>query len=92
VTIGSSPVTSSLDHFYRSTKDNRLTLVTSASIVPGNGSRAVVVTALLRGKPYEATPQEHRDPSQLGNTGESGAWAELILSLLGFAAVVVGAL
>ncbi|HEY6474378.1 MAG TPA: sortase [Acidimicrobiales bacterium] len=91
VTIGSAPVTS-LDHFYRTTKDSRLTLVTSASIVPGNSSRAVVVTALLRGKPYEATPQEHRDPNQLGNTGESGAWGELILSLLGFAVVVLGAL
>jgi sortase A len=92
VTIGSAPAASSLDHLYRSTKDNRLTLVTSASIVPGNSSRAVVVTALLHGKPYEATPQGPRDPSQLGNAGESGAWVELILSLLGFAVVVLGAL
>ena len=30
--------------------------------------------------------------SQLGNTGESGAWVELILSVAAFAAVTVGAL
>ena len=69
VTIGSAPLASSLNHFYRSTKDNRLTLVTSASILPDNSSRAVVVTALLRGKPYEATPQEH---SRLRSTGQHG--------------------
>ena len=49
--------------------------------LPWNSSRAIEVTAILRGKPYVATPQEARDSSQLGNTGESGAWAELILSL-----------
>lgn len=82
----------SLEPFYRATHDNRLTLVTSASNVPWNSGQAVVVTAVLRGKPYPATPQESRDPGQLGNTGESGAWIELLLSVLGFAAVVLGAL
>jgi sortase A len=82
----------SLEPFYRSTHNNRLTLVTSASNLPWNGDQAVVVTAVLRGKPYPATPQESRDVRQLGNTGESGAWLELLLSVLGFAAVVLGAL
>lgn len=84
--------TGSLEPFYRTTHNNRLTLVTSASDVPWNGGQAVVVTAQLRGKPYPATPQGRHDPSQLGNTGESSAWIELVLSLVGFALVVLGAL
>jgi sortase A len=84
--------TASLEPVYRATRDNRLTLVTSASNVPWNSDRAVVVTAVLRGKPYAATPQQSRDSNQLGNSGESGAWAELILSLLALAVVAVGAL
>jgi sortase A len=86
VTVGS------LEPFYRATQKDRLTLVTSASNVPWNSGQAVVVTAVLRGKPYPATPQESRDPGQLGSTGESGAWIELLLSVFGFAAVVLGAL
>ncbi len=82
----------SLEPLFRATHNNRLTLVTSASDVPWNSGEAVVVTAVLRGKPYAATPQESRDQSQLGNTGESGAWVELILSVAAFAAVTVGAL
>ena len=86
VTIGS------LEPVYRTTQNNRLTLVTSASDVPWNSDRAVVVTALLRGKPYAATPQASVDPHQLGNSGESGAWAELLLSVLALGVVAVGAL
>lgn len=81
----------SLEPFFRTAHNDRLTLVTSATDVPWNSDRAVVVTAVLRGKPYPRTPQESRDPSQLGNTGESGAWIALILSGLGFAAVLLGA-
>lgn len=86
VTIGS------LEPVFRATPGSRLTLVTSASNVPWNSDRTVVVTAMLRGKPYPATPQGSRDPNQLGNSGESGAWLELVLSVVGFAAVVLGAL
>lgn len=82
----------SLEPLFRKTHNNRLTLVTSATDVPWNNDRAIVVTAVLRGKPYPATPQGKRDPNQLGNSGESGAWLELVLSALGFAAVVLGAL
>jgi sortase A len=86
---GAAP-TVTLDTLYRHTADNRLTLITSASSLPWNGSRAIEVTAILRGKPYVGTPQGARNSSQLGNTGESGAWAELILSLQALAVIAVG--
>jgi sortase A len=75
---------------YRPTNDNRLTLVTSASVAPWNMSRAIEVTAKLRGRPYVATPQGARGGTEQGNTGESGAWAELILSLQALILVAVG--
>jgi sortase A len=89
-TSGAAP-TVSLETLYRHTSDNRLTLITSASSLPWNSSRAIEVTAMLRGKPYEATPQAARNSSQLGNTGESGAWAELVLSLQALVVIAVGA-
>jgi sortase A len=88
---GSTPAVT-LNALYRPTTDNRITLVTSASAAPWNSSRAIEVTAVLRGKPYGPLPQEARGPGQLGNTGDSSAWGELILSLQGLAVVVVGAL
>jgi sortase A len=88
---GSTPAVT-LNAFYRPTRDNRLTLVTSASAAPWNSSRAIEVTAVLRGKPYGPLPQEAQSPGQRGNTGDSSAWAELVLSLLALAAVAVGAL
>ena len=57
-TSGTAP-TVSLETLYRPTTDNRLTLITSASSLPWNSSRAIEVTAILRGKPYVATPQQH---------------------------------
>ena len=89
VTIG-SPSVLTLNTLYRPTKDNRLTLVTSASASPLNTSRAIEVTAVLRGKPYVATPQGARNASQQGNTGASDAWLELLLSLLALVVVAVG--
>ncbi|HEX4126559.1 MAG TPA: class E sortase [Acidimicrobiales bacterium] len=88
---GSTP-TVSLKSLYRRTSDNRLTLVTSASATPWNSSAAIEVTAVLRGKPYEPTRQEARSPGQQGSTGDSGAWGELLLSLLALAVAAVGAL
>ena len=90
IEIGAAP-TVTLETLYRHTSDNRLTLITSASSLPLNSSRAIEVTAILRGKPYMATPQAARNSSQLGNTGESGAWAELVLSLQALAVIAVGA-
>lgn len=89
-TPGAAP-TVTLETLFRHTADNRLTLVTSASSIPWNSSRAIEVTAILRGKPYVATPQAARNSSQLGNTGESDAWAELILSLQALVVIAVGA-
>jgi len=86
VTVGS------LEPLYRTTHNNRLTLVTSASEVPWNSGQAVVVTAVLSGKPYPGTPQERRDVGPLGNTGELGAWIELLLCVLALVAVTVGAI
>jgi sortase A len=83
--------TVTLETLYRHTADNRLTLVTSASSIPWNSSQVIEVTAILRGKPYVATPQAARNSSQLGNTGESGAWAELVLSLQALVVIAVGA-
>jgi sortase A len=87
---GTTPAVS-LNSFYRPTRDNRLTLVTSASVAPWNSSRTIEVTAALRGRPYGATPQEGQSPSQQGNAGDSSAWAELVLSLLALAIVAAGA-
>ncbi len=88
---GSTPSVT-LNTLYRPTKDNRITLVTSASVAPWNSRQVIEVTAVLRGRPYVATPQESRSPSQQGNTGDSSSWAELVLSLLALAATAVGAL
>jgi sortase A len=88
-TSGSPTVT--FDSLYRPTNDNRLTLVTSASFAPWNTSRAIEVTAMLHGRPYVAIPQGARSPSQQGNGGEGGAWAELLLSLQALVLIAVGA-
>jgi sortase A len=96
-TAASSTATSStpsvtLNTLYRPTKDNRITLVTSASVAPWNSKQVVEVTAVMRGKPYQPTPQEARSPGQEGNTGDSSAWGELILSLQALVVVAVGGL
>ena len=84
--------TVTLDSLYRPTSDNRLTLVTSASAIPWNTSRAIEVTAVMRGRPYVSTPQEAQSPGQQGNTGDSSSWAELVLALMALAAAAVGAI
>lgn len=75
-----------VDELYGPTEDDRLTLVTSASASPWNASEATVVIARMEGIPYEPTPQGGRTDSQTGLSGESAAWAPLLLALLGFAA------
>jgi sortase A len=79
------------DRDYGRSQDDRLTLVTSASWWPGSASRATVVTAVLAGKPFRPTPQNGRADAQDGRTGDSGAWAQLVLSFGGFAAAAAGA-
>ena len=79
------------DRDYGRTENDRLTLVTSASWWPGSASAATVVTAVLEGKPFRPTPQNGRADAQDGRTGDSGAWAQLILAFGGFAAAAAGA-
>jgi sortase A len=76
---------------YGQGKADQLTLVSSASDVPWNTKQAVVVVAVMKGTPFTPTPQESLNPSQLGNAGDSGAWAELVLALLAMGALIVGA-
>ena len=73
-----------LDAIYGPTTEDRLTLVTSASVSPQNSSRATVVIAKLDGRPFAPTPQGGRTATQTGLTGDSGAWASLLLSLQAF--------
>ncbi|MFD2416363.1 sortase [Amycolatopsis pigmentata] len=79
------------DADYGKTPNDRLTLVTSASWWPVSSERATVVTAAMDGKPFRPTPQNGRAGAQDGRSGDSGAWAALVLSLGGFFAAAAGA-
>jgi sortase A len=74
---------------YGPTPDDRLTLVTSASWMPWSARRAMVVVALMDGRPFEPTPQGGRTDTQDGRGSDSSALAPLILAA---AAYVVAAL
>ena len=82
--------TVSADTLYGPTTDNRLTLVTSASAAPWNADRALVVTAILRGKPFAPTPQQARRAVENGNSGAATAWPALVLALLLLLGTLVG--
>jgi sortase A len=87
-TLGSSI---SFDDLYGPSADNRLTLVTSASDLPWNSSKAVVVVATMSTQPFTPTPQQARSSSENGTSGSGDALALLTLALLFFGAIVVGA-
>jgi sortase (surface protein transpeptidase) len=78
----------SSDALYGPSRDNRLTLVTSASRAPWNSSSATVVVATMIGKPFAPTPQGARSDSATGQKGDSGVWAAVVLVLLLWAAAV----
>ncbi|MEI8001787.1 MAG: class E sortase [Actinomycetes bacterium] len=78
------------DVLFGPTKDDRLTLVTSAAAAPWNDSKAVLVTAKLLTKPFEPTLQGTREPEETGFTGDAGVWSSVILALAALAAIVVG--
>ena len=80
-----------LDAVYGPTAEDRLTLVTSASMGPRNSSQATVVVAKLDGTPFALTPQGGRSANQTGLTGDQGAWAGLLLAVQGFALAAVAA-
>jgi sortase A len=76
---------------YGKTDNDRLTLVTSASWWPLASSEATIVTANLEGKPFRPTPQNGKADAQDGRTGDSGAWASLVLAFGGFLVAAAGA-
>lgn len=80
-----------VDELYGPTTDNRLTLVTSASELPWNSSRAVVVVAEMVSQAFVPTPQEGRSDAVTGTGGSSSAFAPFVLVLLVYVAVAVGA-
>jgi sortase A len=65
--------------------DDRLTLVTSGSALPTNGSKALVVTAILDERPFEPTPQGGRDRAQSGTSGDPAALPSVVLFALLYA-------
>lgn len=71
-----------LNSLYGASDDDRLTLVTSASAFPWNSGDATVVIAVMKGKPFEPTPQNGRSLNGTGNQGDTSKWPVTILALL----------
>jgi hypothetical protein len=67
-------------------------LVTSASELPWNSSRAVVVVAEMISQAFVPTPQESRSDAFTGAGGSSSALAPFLLVLLVYLAVALGAI
>ena len=80
-----------LDELYGPTKANQLTLVTSSSAWPLNGSKGTVVIATMATRPFAPTPQNGRTSDQTGLTGDAAAWTGLLLAVQGLALSVLGA-
>jgi sortase (surface protein transpeptidase) len=75
---------------YGASKDDRLTLVTSATESPLNKSSAVVVVASMKTEPFAPTPQGGRTDSETGRSAEGSSPASLALAVLLYAGAVVG--
>lgn len=80
-----------LNSLYGASKDDRLTLVSSASAFPWNSAQADVVIAVMVGKPFAPTPQNGRTAGQIGNVGDTSSWPVVLLAFLFLAAAVAGA-
>ena len=80
-----------LNSLYGTSTDDRLTLVTSASAFPWNSGEATVVIAVMKGKPFEPTPQNGRSVKEAGNEGDSSKWPVTVLAFLCLAAAIGGA-
>ncbi|CAB4789543.1 MAG: sortase [Actinobacteria bacterium] len=80
-----------LNSLYGASKDDRLTLVSSASAFPWNSAQAAVVIAVMVGKPFAPTPQNGRTAGQIGNVGDTSSWPVVLLAFLFLAAAVAGA-
>lgn len=72
------------DDLYGPTPDDRLTLVTSASVAPWATDEATVVVAALRDRPFEPTPQGGRIEDQDGRSADDNAWAPLALAAVAY--------
>jgi sortase A len=79
------------DELYGRTDDDRLTLVTSAATRPWNTERATIVTAQMRGRPFQPTPQSGRTSPQDGRGADANAWAPLMLAVIAYAVAVAAA-
>lgn len=79
------------DSVYDPTSDDRLTLLSSDSALPWNGTQGVTVVAVMTGKPFVPTPQNGFAPELDGRHGDTSAWPLLLLEVLALAAGVVGA-
>ncbi len=79
------------DELYGPTEDDRLTLVTSASALPWNAESATVVVAKMESEAFEPTAQNGRTDSGAGLSGDDGARAPLLLSIMGFVASALAA-
>ncbi len=84
--------TTDTDALFGPSDDDRLTLVTSDASWPLNSSRAVVVVAVLDGKPFPPTPQGGRTDSQTGLSGDPSARAAVALALLALGATAAAAI
>jgi sortase A len=69
-----------IDDLYGPSEDDRLTLVTSVSLVPWSTDRASVVVAELKDIPFEPTPQGGRTDASDGRSADPSAWAPLALA------------
>jgi len=78
----------SIEEDYGPTAGNQLTLVTSASRVPWNRSRATVVVASMVGTPFAPSPQNGRSDAQSGMTGDDGAAAAVVLAMIVYGATL----
>ncbi|MDQ6911137.1 MAG: sortase, partial [Actinomycetota bacterium] len=79
-----------IDETYGRSKDDRLTLITSSSSVPWNGSAAIVAVAKMETVPFVQTPQGGRVSGHSGMDGESGALSSVILCLALYGCVMAG--
>jgi sortase A len=77
---------------YGPSKGDQLVLVTSASRSPWNTSNATIAVARLVGKPYAPTDQNGRTDAQTGTSGDSGAWAAVVLAVLAYVGCIVGSI
>ncbi len=83
------PAELTTDDLFGRTPDDRLTLVTSAATRPWNTSRATIVVATMRDRPFAPTPQGGRTEADDGRSPDGGAGAALALALLAYLVAVV---